>query len=97
VVNHLASAAHGEHAAGVAPFPPDPALPQVLRELRTKTGRSQEDVAHEVGLTLGSYARIERGLADPKWSTLRRIADALGVSLGDLGRAIEERAGGDGS
>ena len=81
----------------MAPFPPDPALAQVLRELRTKTGRSQEDVAHEVGLTLGSYARIERGLADPKWSTLRRIADALGVSLADLGRAVEERAGDDGS
>src|SRR3954449_347924 len=97
MVNHLVSAAHGEHAASVAPFPPDPALAQVLRELRTKTGRSQEDVAHEVGLTLGSYARIERGLADPKWSTLRRIADALGVSLADLGRAVEKRAGGDGS
>ena len=81
----------------MAPFPPDPALAQVLRELRTKTGRSQEDVAHEVGLTLGSYARIERGLADPKWSTLRWIADALGVSLADLGRTVEERAGDDGS
>ena len=77
----------------MAPFPPDPALGQVLRELRTASGRSQEDVAHEVGLTLGSYARIERGLADPKWSTLRRIAAALGVSLADLGRAVEERAG----
>jgi transcriptional regulator with XRE-family HTH domain len=55
--------------------------------------RSQEDVAHEVGLTLGSYARIERGLADPKWSTLTRIAAALGVSLADLGRTVEARAG----
>ena len=65
----------------------------MLRELRAARGRSQEDVAHEVGLTLGSYARIERGLADPKWSTLTRIAAALGVSLTDLGRAVEERAG----
>jgi transcriptional regulator with XRE-family HTH domain len=77
----------------VAPFPPDPALAEVLRELRAASGRSQEDVAHEVGLTLGSYARIERGLADPKWSTLRRIARALGVTLADLGRAVQERAG----
>ena len=95
MVNHLVSAAYGQHAAGVAPFPPDPALAHVLRELRTGRGRSQEDVAHEVGLTLGSYARIERGLADPKWSTLRRIAEALGISLDDLGRAVEERAGHD--
>src|SRR5690349_9350298 len=93
MVNHLVSAARGQHPAGVAPFPPDPALAQVLRELRTTRGRSQEDVAHEVGLTLGSYARIERGLADPKWSTLTRIAAALGVSLADLGRAVDERAG----
>jgi transcriptional regulator with XRE-family HTH domain len=61
----------------------------VLRELRGAGRRSQEDVAREVGLALGSYARVERGNADPKWSTLRRIAGALGVSLADLRRTAE--------
>jgi transcriptional regulator with XRE-family HTH domain len=65
----------------------------VLRELRADSGRSQETIAHEVGITMGSYARIERGLADPKWSTLRRIAAALGVTLSELARAMETHDG----
>jgi transcriptional regulator with XRE-family HTH domain len=72
-------------------FPPDSALAAVLRELREASGRSQEDVAHIVGLTVGSYARIERGQSNPTWSTVRRIAAALGVSLGELGVAVEAR------
>ena len=73
----------------MAPFPPDQSLAAVLRELRGATGRSQEAIAHEVGITMGAYARIERGLADPKWGTLRRIAAALGVTLSELARAVE--------
>jgi transcriptional regulator with XRE-family HTH domain len=74
-----------------SPFPPDPALAAVLRELREAKGRSQEQLAHEVGLTVGSYARIERGQSNPTWSTVRRIATALDIRLGELGSAVEDR------
>jgi len=43
------------------------------------------------GLTVTAYARIERGSANPTWTTVRRIADALGVTLGELGRPVDAR------
>ena len=33
--------------------------------------------------------RIERGNANPTWTTVRRIAVALGVSLATLAEAVE--------
>jgi len=35
-------------------------------------------------LTVAAYARIERGTADPKWTTVRSIAEALEISLAGL-------------
>lgn len=69
----------------------DAHLAYVLRAERQRQGLSQEALAHEVGLTVGSYARIERAQANPGWGTVRRIASALGLSLAELGRAIDER------
>jgi DNA-binding XRE family transcriptional regulator len=44
-------------------------------------------------LTVGTLARIEVGKANPTWTTVRRIAEALEIRLSDLGRAVEsERA-----
>jgi len=57
--------------------------------LRKQRGHTQEDLAHAAGLTVTAYARIERGSANPTWTTVRRIADALGVTLGELGRAVD--------
>ena len=74
-----------------AAFPPDPALSAVLRELRDASGRSQEDVAHDVGLTVSAYARIERGQSNPAWSTVRRIADAFEITLAELGGRVDTR------
>jgi transcriptional regulator with XRE-family HTH domain len=72
---------------------PDPHLAGVLRALREKDGRSQEALAHDAGLTVGAMARIERGDTNPTWTTVRRITAALGVSLADLGRAVDSQAG----
>jgi transcriptional regulator with XRE-family HTH domain len=59
-----------------------------------KDGRSQESLAHDAGITVGALARIERGETNPTWTTVRRIADALGVTLVQLARAVEKRRGG---
>jgi transcriptional regulator with XRE-family HTH domain len=67
----------------------DLALARTLREIREKRGESREAVAHRAGLSLGSLARIELGQASPAWTTVRAIADALGVSLRELGAAVE--------
>jgi transcriptional regulator with XRE-family HTH domain len=62
----------------------DQTLGLALRRARIKRGETQEDVARRAGLTIAAYARIERGMADPKWTTVRSIVDALEVSLGRL-------------
>jgi len=67
----------------------DPALGPTIRRLREQRGYTQEALAHEAGITTGSLARIERGTANASWSTVRAIADALGVKLVDLARRVE--------
>lgn len=67
----------------------DPALASVLRRLRAKRGETQEDLGYRVRLTAGSLSRIEQGQANPTWSTVRKIAEGLGVTLVELARAVE--------
>ena len=67
----------------------DPALAATLRRMRIERGDTQEDLAHRAGLTVAAFARIERGSANPTWTTVRRIAVALGVSLAALAEAVE--------
>lgn len=43
--------------------------------------RSQREVAAEVGIGHGHLSQIETGLVDPKLSTIRRLADCLGLPL----------------
>jgi transcriptional regulator with XRE-family HTH domain len=64
--------------------PPDQALAAALRKLREDRGLTREAVAFKAGLTTGSLARIELGQADPRWTTVRDIAKALGVPMRDL-------------
>ena len=40
---------------------PQPALGAAIRELRTKRDVTQEDLAHEAGVTVGTLSLIERG------------------------------------
>jgi transcriptional regulator with XRE-family HTH domain len=67
----------------------DADLAHALRSLREQRGRSQEALAHDAGVTLRTLQRIERSHANPTWSTVRRIARALGVSLTELAAAVE--------
>jgi transcriptional regulator with XRE-family HTH domain len=72
-----------------APATPDAALAHVLLSLRRERNQTQEDLAHAAGLTVTAYARIERGSANPTSTTVRRIAGALEITMGELGQAIE--------
>jgi transcriptional regulator with XRE-family HTH domain len=75
-----------------APATPDAALAVALLNLRRARGQTQEDLAHAAGLTVTAYARIERGSANPTWTTVRRIAAALDVSVSELGQAVERHS-----
>src|SRR5438046_6171936 len=52
-----------------------------VRFARTKAGLSQEDLASRAGLARPNVARLEAGRHLPSLSTLRRVAEALSVSL----------------
>jgi hypothetical protein len=50
-----------------------------------------ERLAHEAPLAVSAYLRIEAPLWAPGWSTVRRIAEALDVSLKELAEAVEAK------
>ena len=56
-------------------------LGERIRERRNELGLSLRTLAEEVDLTASFLSQIERAQADPSIRSLRRIADALGVSL----------------
>lgn len=72
-----------------APTQVDQALAATVRRIREQRGDTQEDLAHRAGLTVAAFARIERGHANPTWTTVRRIAAALEISLAALAEAVE--------
>lgn len=69
--------------------PPDPALAAVLHRFRLRAGVTQEDLAHEADLTVATMSRMERGVTDPAWTSIRAVARALDVNLEELGAAVE--------
>jgi transcriptional regulator with XRE-family HTH domain len=65
-------------------YQPDQDLAALLKQLREERDITQEQLAFDAGITVSALSRIERGLNSPGWTTVRRIADALGVSLSEL-------------
>lgn len=52
-----------------------------LRARREEAGWSQRRLSAETGIGHGHLSQIETGAVDPKLSTVRRIAERLGVPL----------------
>ncbi len=55
-----------------------------IKYKRSRIGISQLDLALKTGLTTRTISRIECGTIDPKYSTLVRIAEALGIQITEL-------------
>jgi transcriptional regulator with XRE-family HTH domain len=49
----------------------------------------------DAGVTGRTLSLIEQGHANPKWATVRDIADALNVSMGDLAKVADKFAAGE--
>ncbi len=64
-------------------------LGEPIRQLRQKRSITQEDSAHDADITTGTLSLIERGHANPTWGTLKGIATAHGVSMGELGKLVD--------
>ncbi len=60
-------------------------LAQTIKELRKKHKISQEELAKQADITYSTLIKIESGANDnPTIKTMKKIADALNVSLDDL-------------
>jgi transcriptional regulator with XRE-family HTH domain len=69
---------------------PQPALGEAIRQLRRKRGATQESLARDADLTAATLSLIERGQANPTWDTVKKIAVAFGVSMGELGKLADK-------
>jgi transcriptional regulator with XRE-family HTH domain len=70
--------------------PEHAALGEAVRTLRTKAGMSQEDLADAAGTDLTQVGGVERGVRNPSYTTLLRLAGALGTSVGNLATLADE-------
>jgi transcriptional regulator with XRE-family HTH domain len=64
--------------------PAHAALGDAIRQLRTEAEMSQEQLAEAAGTDLTQVGGIERGVRNPSYTTLLRLADALGTEVGEL-------------
>lgn len=55
-----------------------------LKAAREKSGKTQAQVAKEVGISVAQYQNIEYGKSEPGVRTAIRIAEVLGVDVKTL-------------
>lgn len=55
-----------------------------LKALRTERGLAQEALARAAGVSTATVARLEHAGLDPSWSTVVKLAGALGVNPNDF-------------
>ena len=55
-----------------------------LRRIRTLNALTQEQLARRAGVQTATVARIERDEREPHMTTVRKLADALGVQPREL-------------
>lgn len=74
-----------------------------IKALRTAKNYTQEQVAERLGISRQKYARVENGSNSITLEILKKIADILDVTVGDITRVLDEepavayRAGTDGA
>ena len=55
-----------------------------IKTIRTASGLRQIDLAERASLSTVALSHIERGISQPRASTIKALADALGCSPGAL-------------
>ncbi len=68
-------------------------LAEYVKEKRQKAKKSVTLISNEIDMTKSMWADLERGIKDPQFSTLWRVAEALNIPLSKLVKEIEKRAG----
>jgi transcriptional regulator with XRE-family HTH domain len=44
-------------------------------------------------MSVGTLARVETGRTNPRWTTVRDLADALEVPLAEIGQSFDKQRG----
>lgn len=70
--------------------PEHAALGEAVRTLRLEAGMSQEQLAEGAGTDLTQIGGIERGVRNPSYTTLLRLADALATTVGAITTLADE-------
>lgn len=73
--------------------PEHAALGEAIRTLRLEAGMSQEQLAEGAETDLTQVGGIERGVRNPSYTTLLRLATALKTSVGVLTTRADELRG----
>lgn len=73
--------------------PEHAALGEAVRTLRRKAGMSQEELADAAGTDLTQVGGVERGVRNPSYSTLLRLAGALDTNVGRLTTLADDLRG----
>ena len=71
--------------------PTTTALGLAVRELRKRSGLSQEELAHRSGLHPTYISGIERGLRNPSWRSIGRVCEALDTPVSEVASLAERR------
>lgn len=61
-----------------------------IKALRIAKNYTQEQVAEKIGISRQKYARIESGVNSITLDILSKIAEVLGVTVGDITRVLDE-------
>lgn len=68
----------------------DFAVGAALREVRTKVGISQENLAYESGVDRTYISLIERGKRSPTFKIVSQVCRTLDISLSDFSACVEK-------
>jgi transcriptional regulator with XRE-family HTH domain len=63
-------------------------LGERCRELRKKRKLSQLDIVKNYDFSLSHYQEIERGKLDPRFTTLKKLAEVYNVTVSELMRGL---------
>lgn len=69
--------------------PDHAALGRAVEELRREAGLTQEELAELIHTEFPPVGNLERGLTNPTFSWLLRLAHGLGIELSDLVERFE--------
>jgi transcriptional regulator with XRE-family HTH domain len=73
--------------------PEQAALGEAIRRLRLEAGLSQEQLAERASTDFTLVGGIERGVGNPTYTTLVRLAAGLGTTIGAIAALADEMQG----